>query len=733
MRKTTKKLLVSTCIALMSVNPIYAYSMELVYDGKKHDYTLAPITLYVNGEVAETKIMPPVQIDSRVLVPAREVFEPLGAAVEWKSYEKKIYVSYKDSLMILEPDKQEVWLDGNTVTLDVPAKIINDKIMVPLRFIGENIGLGVEWKGEDRSVHITEGESTPDVPTPEPLPEEKPEELPDVEEKPEEKPDIEDVPESNPIPVLPSEENKLENVLNGILKFYQGDSISLMVDSSMQNFNMTTVDGVTVLPGRIDATALIEASTPITDIEVSKYNGKLVIDIKNSKNRLSSTITVPNNTFIKQIRTSQFASDTTRVVFDLKSGAEAFVSLGEDRREIVVQFTQEELSALALGEDYKGEYVAIEGITPDQMYVEEDKDNNEIIITLFNTTISEMVEWNRIRGTYIDAITTRESGNDSEIVIRVQEDMKFMHTTENVNGNTLVRFGKPLFEFMEYNGTFGNTIKLEMPSGFSLADITVTDVYRDKTILVDLGDDYSDVFSNGTMTIGDGIVESITVENGVTTRLKIKEQIVRAVNVNESNGSLIIELVKPREKYDKILVLDAGHGAHDSGSSGNGVVEKEVNLRQTLAIADYLNTHSDIKIYLTREEDTYPSLTGRTDLANEIEADIFVSVHNNSHNAVSKGTEVLYYPSTTDIRSKQMAQIAQDYIVKECGTYNRGIKARPELVVLNTSKMPAILLEGAFISNPTEAALLKSSVFTQNYARAVGDAIIEMFETMSFR
>ena len=399
MRKTTKKLLVSTCIALMSVNPIYAYSMELVYDGKKHDYTLAPITLYVNEEVVETKIMPPVQIDSRVLVPAREVFEPLGAAVEWKSYEKKIYVSYKDSLMILEPDKQEVWLDGNTVTLDVPAKIINDKIMVPLRFIGENIGLGVEWKGEDRSVHITEGESTPDVPTPEPLPEEKPEELPDVEEKPEEKPDIEDVPESNPIPVLPSEENKLENVLNGILKFYQGDSISLMVDSSMQNFNMTTVDGVTVLPGRIDATALIEASTPITDIEVSKYNGKLVIDIKNSKNRLSSTITVPNNTFIKQIRTSQFASDTTRVVFDLKSGAEAFVSLGEDRREIVVQFTQEELSALALGEDYKGEYVAIEGVTPDQMYVEEDKDNNEIIITLFNTTISEMVEWNPIRGT----------------------------------------------------------------------------------------------------------------------------------------------------------------------------------------------------------------------------------------------------------------------------------------------------------------------------------------------
>ena len=126
---------------------------------------------------------------------------------------------------------------------------------------------GKEFNLEDTILAAASAQGI-EIPKEEPLKEES-----TKEEKPEEKPDIEDVPESNPIPVLPSEENKLENVLNGILKFYQGDSISLMVDSSMQNFNMTTVDGVTVLPGRIDATALIEASTPITDIEVSKYNG----------------------------------------------------------------------------------------------------------------------------------------------------------------------------------------------------------------------------------------------------------------------------------------------------------------------------------------------------------------------------------------------------------------------------------------------------------------------------
>ena len=722
MKKTAKKLLLSACIAFMSVSHIYAYSMELTYDGKKHNYTLPPITLYVNNEVVETQIMPPVQIDGRVLVPAREVFEPLGAAVEWKSYEKKIYVSYKDSLMILEPSNDEVWLDGETVQLDVPAKIINDKIMVPLRFIGENIGLGVEWIGDERAVYITESTITPDPepnPNPDPLPEPEPEPDP--------------VPDSEPTPILRPEKNKLENVLSGINKFYQGNSIGLLVDASKYSYNMTTIDSVNVVSGNKNVTGTIVASTPITDISVSKEDGKVIIDIPNSKSKLASTISVPNNNFIKQIRTSQFTADTTRVVFDLKSGAQALVTLGEDRRNIVVQLTTEDLSALAVGEDYKGEYVAIEGIVPEQMKIEDDNDNNQVIVTLFNTTIDEEINWNRIKGSYIDEVYTRASGNNTEVVIKIQEDMKFTHTTETLKGNTLVRLAKPLFESMEYNGSSGNSLSINMPEGFNLKDVQVSDLYREKMIVVDLGDDYSSILNTGTLMINDGVVESISIENGATTRIKIKEQIIRAVNISENKGKLVIDLVRPQEKYDQIMVIDAGHGGSDSGSVGNGIKEKEINLRQTQAIVKYIESNSNIKVYMTREDDTYPSLRGRTDLANEIEADIFVSVHNNSHNEVSKGTEVLYYPSTTDPRSKQMAQLALDYIISECGTYNRGIKSRPDLVVLNTSKMPAILLEGAFISNPNEAALLNSSDFTQKYARAVGKAIIEMFNTLSFR
>lgn len=733
MQKNIRKLVVSAAIALMSVNPIYASSMELNYDGKKHEYNLPPITLYINNEEVKTEIMPPVQIDGRVLVPGREVFEPLGAAVEWKSYERKIYVSYKDSLMILEPDNDQVWLDGKQIKLDVPAKIINEKIMVPLRFIGENLGFDVKWVSDgERAVYITEGTSKPGGDNPAPLPEEKPETKPETKpEEPETKPETK--PESKPTPIEPSAKNRLKNVIDGIKEFYEGKSTSLTVDTSVKSYNMTTIDKASVIGGNTEAVCMIEASTPISEIEVSKSEGKVIIDILNSKNRLASTVQVGSNNFVKQIRTSQFTSDTTRVVLDLKSGAEAFVSLSDDRTGINIQLSKEELSALAIGEDAKGEYLGIEGLMPSQMKVVEDQVNRQVVVTLLNTTLNDDVAWKRIKGYYMDQVYATQKGNNVEITISLQDDVKFTYTVETIKGNTIIRIDKPLFEYIDYVGGNRPTIEVTMPEAFNLKDITVSDLYNENKIIIDLGKNYGSELKTGRWDIGDTIVGAVSIDNGNTTRIIIEEKMIRAANLEKNGQNLTIELVAPKEKYEQIIVLDAGHGGSDSGSTGNGIKEKDVNLNQAKAIKDYIEQNSNIKVYMTREEDVYPGLRDRTNLANQIEADMFISVHNNSFNTESKGTEVLYYPSTTDPRSKTMAEIALKHIVEECGTYNRGVKSRPDLVVLNTSKMPAILLEGAFISNPTEAALLNSATFTQSYGKAVGNAILEMFQTLSFR
>ena len=217
-----------------------------------------------------------------------------------------------------------------------------------------------------------------------------------------------------------------------------------------------------------------------------------------------------------------------------------------------------------------------------------------------------------------------------------------------------------------------------------------------------------------------------------TTKIILDETTIHAARLVENENTISIEIAKPKEIYSKVLILDIGHGGTDSGAVGNGVQEKVINFNQAMAIKAKLEAQTDIKVYMTREDDSSLTLAYRTELANEIDGDIFISVHNNSvpSSTTVSGTEVWYYPNTL---STQMATIMQRYLVNAVGTVSRGAKSSTGLYVLRTSNMPAILLEGGFISNPTEAARLNSSDFTQKYAQGAVDAIVEIFNTLSFR
>ena len=159
MRKKISTLLLVTALATTQTLPVMAQT--LYYDGKAHEYNLDKISLYVNGEKIETT-MPPVQLYDRVLVPSREVFEPMGAKVEWDNNLKKVTVTYKSDTMILYVNNQTVSLNGKEIFIDVPPKIVNNKVMIPVRFISENLGFTVDWNSSDRSVSIYEN-TTPDV------------------------------------------------------------------------------------------------------------------------------------------------------------------------------------------------------------------------------------------------------------------------------------------------------------------------------------------------------------------------------------------------------------------------------------------------------------------------------------------------------------------------------------------------------------------------------------------
>lgn len=200
------------------------------------------------------------------------------------------------------------------------------------------------------------------------------------------------------------------------------------------------------------------------------------------------------------------------------------------------------------------------------------------------------------------------------------------------------------------------------------------------------------------------------------------------------------------QNSNKIVVIDAGHGANDSGAVGNGLKEKDLTLNIALRVQKILESNG-IKVYMTRSTDnwftnnsntTVSELTARAQYADKVKANFFVSIHVNSADTSSaKGIETLYYPldgpmtktmKTGKIDSPSLAQMIQDELIMDTSAVNRGIIPRPNLVVLKYTKVVPCLVEVGFLSNSDEAQKLKQDQYKQILAAAISNGIIKAFQ-----
>lgn len=171
---------------------------------------------------------------------------------------------------------------------------------------------------------------------------------------------------------------------------------------------------------------------------------------------------------------------------------------------------------------------------------------------------------------------------------------------------------------------------------------------------------------------------------------------------------------------ERTFMLDAGHGGSDSGAVYNGRLEKNDNLRITLAVGERL-ARSGERVLYTRTDDSTVDLTYRSTMANSADATYFVSFHRNSASTVGRGVEVYYYTGlSAQSTAARMAAPVQDALVA-CGFHNRGVK-QANFSVLRRTSMPAILVELAFINNEAENAKLDSEF--DRIADAIASALL---------
>ena len=240
--------------------------------------------------------------------------------------------------------------------------------------------------------------------------------------------------------------------------------------------------------------------------------------------------------------------------------------------------------------------------------------------------------------------------------------------------------------------------------------------------------------------------------------------------VEEEKASLFSSLFSsspsgPKQSYT--IVVDAGHGGHDSGAIGGGRYEKDLVLQIALRTAKYLKKRH-FKVRMTRSTDRFVKLKRRTHFANEKRADIFVSIHANaiaSKKRFSKvyGVETYFLQTTRSAKAKRIAAIENsvvldrnDYLSNDVileavlsgpkielshklaidvqtrilrrtrekyrGVKDGGVKPAPFWVLVG-AQMPSILVEVGYITNPTERRRLFSADYQNRIARGIVDGI----------
>lgn len=208
----------------------------------------------------------------------------------------------------------------------------------------------------------------------------------------------------------------------------------------------------------------------------------------------------------------------------------------------------------------------------------------------------------------------------------------------------------------------------------------------------------------------------------------------------EDEENYYISLRKPKDVYDKILVVDIGHGGRDAGTfSGDSMVfEKDTVLDFGLKLKEFFDKQDDIKVYFTRLSDVYLYRRPRADLANGLEADFFLSIHNNNYTVMGRpvdfntvrGSEIHYNEKikNTKVTSKRFATLILDNVCKIINTKKRGVVEGSELYVLGHTTMPSVLLEIGFLTNKEDLKIIQDNEKMNACAEAVYDAVVQAFK-----
>jgi len=186
-----------------------------------------------------------------------------------------------------------------------------------------------------------------------------------------------------------------------------------------------------------------------------------------------------------------------------------------------------------------------------------------------------------------------------------------------------------------------------------------------------------------------------------------------------------IAVAKTQNPYPYKVVLDPGHGGHNSGASHFGVHEKDIVLDIALRMEHKLKDMG-IDVFYTRKTDEFIELRDRARMSNEINPDAFISIHiNGSSNKNARGIATfLYTPNGFQKKEREaLARAIQDCLIEEFPDWKDWGLLRDRFYVLRNTKNPSVLVEFGFLSNPVDRSFLVQEGIRERAAKAIAKGI----------
>lgn len=677
-------------------------TIKVSMNGTKVSVLKVPIIM--DGKIINTEF-PSFVHTNRTLIPVRFVAEHYGAKVGWDQKTQTAIVTNGNNEGRFTLDSNIAIINGQKRILDkyaIPRLATLDKeaprTMVPLAFISEIFGYEVGWDNEKNAPYINS--------------------------------------KMDNSPIEPKEEGTIALIKDIFVeKVNENNKIIINSNNSLE----------------FETLFLQDLGIFIVDIKDAKLG---IENLKDNKGVISL-----DDNIIDKIQYSQFSEEPSiaRIVIHLKSEIKNSITPGKDGKGLTISFggnthvgnveegvisSKNKITSITKDIIDGREAIVIQGGNKNNVNIMKLKNPERIVVDVVDTILEGATYLNYdynfdfIKGVRVSQFLVDDNYKSTDQVVRVVLDIKdgVFDPEIKIDGddNKIIIYPqKSVWDNISYNTE--DKYRIFTLDNFYSHDYYVNYIPESKLMILTIPTKDIDL-NEGKITIKDGLIDEIeVVKDPLNTNLFIRYMRNIEYNIfpDEMNGKLsfVMERGDIANPSDRIIVIDPGHGGTQPGATSvSGKKEKDFNLKVALKLNEKLKALG-YNIVMTRNTDVTLGLYERADIANAVNADIFVSIHANAHdNRGIAGLQVLYCPATKSSKKQTdqhpFAKAMMDALLKGTGAADKGIIQRPNVVVLRETIMPAVLVEAGFLSNAAEDKLL----YTEEYQNKIVDSIIKGIE-----